>query len=225
MLHIAAQFGHAEVVQLAIDDYKLDPTAHTKVCGHTCMQGCLAKSRASGGLSEGRWYVVGVCEHGWNWDRFIEWYIEMTFYRAHVSVFLSLSTMITTNYCNVCCWDMRFCLSSIFLHLQCIRIWPCLSLCFPQWGRTPVMLAAGKGHTGVVDMLVHKYNCSLTDVNKVSAFDVLYCQSPVGVWCHKCTSVSLPSCQCWLSFCACSQHLCTCICGRHFVKSPGWISC
>ena len=36
MLHCAAQFGHAEVVQLAIDDYNLDPTAHTKVCGQTC---------------------------------------------------------------------------------------------------------------------------------------------------------------------------------------------
>ena len=56
------------------------------------------------------------------------------------------------------------------------------------------MLAAFKGHTGVVDMLVHKYSCSLSDVtNEVSAFDVLCCQSPVGVRCHKCTSVSLPS--------------------------------
>ena len=27
MLHCAAEAGHAEVVQLAIDDYKLDPTA------------------------------------------------------------------------------------------------------------------------------------------------------------------------------------------------------
>ena len=36
MLHVAAQYGHAEVVQLAIDEYKLDPTARTKVCvvGH-----------------------------------------------------------------------------------------------------------------------------------------------------------------------------------------------
>ena len=38
---------------------------------------------------------------------------------------------------------------------------------------TPVMLAAGKGHTGVVDLLVHKYNCSLAEVDTVSAFDVL----------------------------------------------------
>ena len=44
---------------------------------------------------------------------------------------------------------------------------------------TPVMLAAGKGHTDVVDMLVHKYNCSLTEIDKVSAFGVLCCQSPV----------------------------------------------
>ena len=35
MLHSAAQNGHAEVVQLLINDYNLDPTARTKVCGHT----------------------------------------------------------------------------------------------------------------------------------------------------------------------------------------------
>ena len=33
-----------------------------------------------------------------------------------------------------------------------------------------MMLAAGKSHTGVVDLLVHKYNCSLTEVDKVSTF-------------------------------------------------------
>ena len=38
-----------------------------------------------------------------------------------------------------------------------------------------MMLAAGKGHTGVVDLLVHKYNCSLTEVDKVSTFVVLGC--------------------------------------------------
>ena len=51
MLHFAAAKGHADVVQLAIDEYKLDPTARTKVCvaGHACS--CLAMgSRASGGL-------------------------------------------------------------------------------------------------------------------------------------------------------------------------------
>ena len=37
MLHCAAKAGHAEVVQLAIDDYKLDPTACDKVSV------CLAK--------------------------------------------------------------------------------------------------------------------------------------------------------------------------------------
>ena len=36
MLHGAAQEGHAEVVQLLINDYNLDPTARTKVCGQTC---------------------------------------------------------------------------------------------------------------------------------------------------------------------------------------------
>ena len=35
MLHVAAQYGHAEVVQLAIDKYKLDPTARSKVCAGT----------------------------------------------------------------------------------------------------------------------------------------------------------------------------------------------
>ena len=59
---------------------------------------------------------------------------------------------------------------------------------------TPVMLAALQGHTGVVDMLVHKYSCSLTDINHVSEFDVLCCQSPVGVRCHMYISVSQPSC-------------------------------
>ena len=33
MLHFAAQEGHAEVVQLLIDEYNLDLTARTKVCG------------------------------------------------------------------------------------------------------------------------------------------------------------------------------------------------
>ena len=42
-----------------------------------------------------------------------------------------------------------------------------------------MMLAAYEGHTGVVDMLVDQYNCPLTDISKVSAFDVLACQSPL----------------------------------------------
>ena len=40
MLHFAAKEGHAEVVQLLIDEYKLDHTARTKVC--------VKSSRASG---------------------------------------------------------------------------------------------------------------------------------------------------------------------------------
>ena len=40
-----------------------------------------------------------------------------------------------------------------------------------------MMLAAGKGHTGVVDLLVHKYNCSLTEVDKVGVLYILGCQS------------------------------------------------
>ena len=70
----------------------------------------------------------------------------------------------------------------------------CLLMCYLQQGVTPVMLAAGKGHTGVVDLLVHKYNCSLTEVNKVSAFVVLGCYFSVGVSCPM--SVSLSSCHC-----------------------------
>ena len=35
MLHFAAQEGHAEVVQLLIDEYELNPTARTKVCDQT----------------------------------------------------------------------------------------------------------------------------------------------------------------------------------------------
>ena len=71
-------------------------------------------------------------------------------------------------------------------------------MCFLQSGVTPVMLAAGKGHTGVVDLLVHKYNCSLTEVTKVSAFDVLGCQSPVALIC---------------------QHLCRYSCDRDFARA------
>ena len=35
MLHFAAKKGHAEVVQLLIDEYELNPTARTKVRGQT----------------------------------------------------------------------------------------------------------------------------------------------------------------------------------------------
>ena len=47
MLHYAAQEGHAEVVQLLINDYELNRTARTKVCGQTCR--CLVKSSRAGG--------------------------------------------------------------------------------------------------------------------------------------------------------------------------------
>ena len=55
MLHLAAEAGHAEVVQLVIDDYKLNPTACDKVsatllippvfevdvwCVLSCVDGC-----------------------------------------------------------------------------------------------------------------------------------------------------------------------------------------
>ena len=87
----------------------------------------------------------------------------------------------------------------------------CLLICYLQDGSTPVMQAAGKGHTGVVDLLVHKYNCSLTEVNKVSAFDVLGCKSPVGVSCQcLCLAVTVER------HSACSQPLCRYVCDRHF---------
>ena len=35
MLHFAAQEGHAEVVQVLIDEYKLNSTTRSKVCGQT----------------------------------------------------------------------------------------------------------------------------------------------------------------------------------------------
>ncbi len=35
MLHFAAQESHAEVIQLLIDEYELNPSARTKVCGQT----------------------------------------------------------------------------------------------------------------------------------------------------------------------------------------------
>ena len=38
MLHWAAQEGHAEVVQLVLNDYKLDPTACDKVCNICVLQ-------------------------------------------------------------------------------------------------------------------------------------------------------------------------------------------
>ena len=52
-------------------------------------------------------------------------------------------------------------------------ILPCFQ--YVQDGRTPVLLAAFSGHTSIVDLLVDQYHCSLTDVDNVSALDVLQC--------------------------------------------------
>ena len=52
-------------------------------------------------------------------------------------------------------------------------ILPCFL--YVQDGRTPVLLAALKGHNSIIELLVDQYHCSLTDVNKVSALDVLQC--------------------------------------------------
>ena len=65
----------------------------------------------------------------------------------------------------------------IYIYLCTFTIGPCLLMCFLQRGMTPVMLAAGKGHTGIVDLLVHKYNCSLAEVDKVGVLYILGCQS------------------------------------------------
>ena len=51
-----------------------------------------------------------------------------------------------------------------------------------------MMLAAGKGHTGIVDLLVHKYNCSLAEVDKVGLLYILGCQSlyiEIYVYCDR----------------------------------------
>ena len=40
---------------------------------------------------------------------------------------------------------------------------------------TPVLRAAFSGHTSIIELLVDQYHCSLTDVNNVSALDVLQC--------------------------------------------------
>ena len=183
MLHIAAQEGQAEVVRIAIDDYKLDPNSHDKVCVQTCR--CLAKSvRASGGLCDRRWHVIDVYEHGRNWDRFTEWWQWLG-----MGCMLVCSCHSARSPMNLCTYVMW---TSVLPAFLCLHSWSCLLLCFLKTARTPVMVAALKGHTDVVDMLAHKYNCSLSDVtNEVSAFDVLCCQPHIGMRCHKCAHQDL----------------------------------
>ena len=52
-----------------------------------------------------------------------------------------------------------------------------LLLCFlyVQDGITPVLVAALNGHNTIIELLVDQYHCSLTDVDIVSALDVLQC--------------------------------------------------
>ena len=38
-----------------------------------------------------------------------------------------------------------------------------------------MLLAAFSGHNSIIELLVDQYHCSLTDVNNVSALDVLQC--------------------------------------------------
>ena len=73
---------------------------------------------------------------------------------------------------------------NVYLHFLPLPLFACHFLCYLQQGVTPVMLAAGEGHTDIVDLLIHKYKCSLTEVTKVGAFDILGCQSYVGVSCQ-----------------------------------------
>ena len=40
---------------------------------------------------------------------------------------------------------------------------------------TPVLRAAFNGHNSIIELLVDQYHCSLTDVDNVSALDVLQC--------------------------------------------------
>ena len=58
-----------------------------------------------------------------------------------------------------------------YLPLLVLSLLPCF-LCV-QNGRTPVLLAALKGHTSIIELLVDQYHCSLTDIDNVSALDVL----------------------------------------------------
>ena len=52
-------------------------------------------------------------------------------------------------------------------------ILPCFL--YVQHGMTPVLRAALEGHTSIIELLVDQYHCSLTDVDNVSALDVLQC--------------------------------------------------
>ena len=70
----------------------------------------------------------------------------------------------------------------IYPPLSCI-ILPCYL--HVQDGLTPVLRAAYEGHTPVIDLLVKSYQCSLTEVDMVSALDVLQCSHEllcVCVW-------------------------------------------
>ncbi len=104
----------------------------------------------------------------------------------------------------------KVCLPSFhFLHIHSRS---CSLLCFLKFAMTPVMLAAYKGRAGVVDLLVDKYKCSLTDVNIVSVFDVLGCQSPV--------SVSCPPCRCLCPAFSVGCHSACCHLCRYSLSIP-----
>ena len=119
-------------------------------------------------------------------------HVEMSVYLSGIEIYMFIKLYNTGSKYSECSMFLSFSMKSctfcmlrrcgIYIYLCTFTIGPCLLMCFLQRGMTPVMLAAGKGHTGVVDLLVHKYNCSLTDVDKVSVFNVLGCESPVGIY-------------------------------------------
>ena len=64
-------------------------------------------------------------------------------------------------------------------HIMCDYQWCMLSLhsvpllllsvlCFLQWGKTPLLMAAYCGRNVFIDVLMEKYHCSLKDVDNVS---------------------------------------------------------
>ena len=165
-------------------------------------------------------HIKGVCDRCvWTWAdlRQVHGLMAMTLYRQHIimspvcfSHQLQVQCLlVSASVLFMCQWDVDVNFS------LCFHSCSCLLMCYLQKGVTPVMLAAFKGHTGVVDLLVHKYNCSLTEVATVSVFDVLGCQSSLGVSCQ-CLCLTF-SVECHS---ACSQHLCRMyVCGRHFART------
>ena len=67
------------------------------------------------------------------------------------------------------CSDMTVSLLALPLLVLSYRV------SYVQYGLTPVLRAAFNGHPSIIELLVDQYHCSLTDVDNVSALDVLQC--------------------------------------------------